>query len=45
MSVVQRMLPCPCRTWRCRAFYASRALAIVAALGVDLFAAAKFGWL
>jgi len=46
MSFLERMLPCSCRTWRCRMFYAARvlgALAIVAAIGADLFTAAKSG--
>lgn len=45
MSVLQRMLPCPCRTWRCRLFYAGRVLAVLAANGAELFIAVKLGWL
>lgn len=46
MSYLNRMLPCPCGTWRCRMYYAARilgGLAIVAAIALDLFTAAKSG--
>jgi len=45
MSFVKPMLTCPCKTRACRIMRARRVLVIVAGLAVDLFIAAKFGWL
>ena len=45
MSVLQRMLPCPCRTWRCRAIYAAHLLALAAGIGAGLVLDVRFGWL
>jgi hypothetical protein len=43
MSVLNVMLPCACRTWRCRVIYASRVLVVAAGLASGLFTAVKFG--
>ena len=34
MSVLNATLPCPCRTWRCRAIYAARVLGALAAVAL-----------
>jgi hypothetical protein len=43
MSVLNRIRPCPCRSWRCRAIYASPLLILAAAIGVDVLIARLFG--
>jgi len=46
MSVLNRMLPCPCRTWRCRLHYAARVLAVpaaIAGIALNLYIAHGFG--
>ncbi len=43
MSFLNRIRPCPCRSWRCRAHYAARVLLIAGGIAMDLFMAAKSG--
>jgi hypothetical protein len=43
MSVLNAIRPCPCRTWRCRAFYWTRVLGVAAGITIDTFMLIKFG--
>jgi len=48
MSFLNRIRPCPCATWRCRAFYAGRVLAaavLIAGIASDIQLARAFGWI